>query len=160
MSAISGQDIFRRLTLAAFVTLPEKELPRRFFANCSLCGDQLNGVCCGCTQILCSLTRSQKKHIYRHLIDLEDKERAERLARLFTVHRPKPRKAKIKSPTKDNPGRVEVFDVVALRKTLGLSQAEMAEKLQISRRTLCLAEQGKRPLPARTKPILDHLKRG
>jgi len=155
---IEGKDIFCRLMIHFFTTSTYLTRQKKFHAVCSLCGDEETGVCAGCVQILINLSRDQKKEIYIHLKDIGDKKRAETLAKHFIVHPPGKPIAQIQSPTTDSPNKVISLDVVRIRKKLGLTQNEMAEKLGISKQTLSLGERGKRPLPAKTKAVYTRLK--
>ena len=155
---IEGKDIFRRLMIHFFVTSTPVTRQNKFYSVCSLCGDEKNGVCAGCVQILTSLSRVQKKVIYLHLKDMGDMERANKLAKHFCVHPQDKPVTKIHFPTKDNPNNLEIFDVVGVRKKHGMTQSEMAKLLGVSIQTLSLGERGKRPLPAKTKAVYTLLK--
>ena len=59
----------------------------------------------------------------------------------------------IKDKRKVNPNKLDIVNIVEIRKKLGMTQIEMAKKLGISVKTLSLGETGKRPLHAKTKDI-------
>lgn len=143
---ISGQYVFRQLADQAFIARRDNT------GNCGLCVDG-TGVCSTCVAVLLNTSRDKKREIYRDLISVGDKARAERLARHFTVFPNQPT-AKAKAPTREQPNKLEVIDVRGPRKRLGLTQEAMAEKLGVSRSLLALVESGKRALPASAKDRL------
>ena len=150
---IDGKDIFRRLIIHFFTTSTPLTRQDKFYSKCSLCGDNEKGVCSGCVQILTNLSQQQTKEIYLHLKEIGDKKRANKLATHFCVHPQDKPITKIHSPTKNNPNKLAIVDIVGIRKKHKLTQSKMAKKLGISVKALSLGETGKRPLPAKTKDI-------
>ena len=147
---IEGQDIFRKLIIDSFISSTPTTRQEQFYSCCSLCGDQDTGICSGCLCLLSDMSRLQRKAVYSALKEVGDKERAAKLEKLFTIHKSdKPKKAKIRKPTKDREGNLEYVDLKGTRKKHGLTQTELAEKLGVDRRVISEAETGRSPLPER-----------